>query len=270
MTPASVSTLFLDHPIVLGAFVFAILSLAVELGHRAGTHGDVSATEAHREQVNATRDTLGVLLSLLLGFTLAMALPRYDLRKQLAVDEADAIGTTILRAQLLPEPARTKLHDLLVSYVDERVSFSNAGNSEQQLAPSIKRTGELQLELWKVAAIAAGQSPNPVTALFISSLNDTIDMSEKRLSGLENRIPISIWIMLLSISILTCTTVGYSARLRFWMVWIVSPLMISIVMGLIADLNSPRSGMIRTDVSSMLRLQHDLNRNVTSPADVSK
>ncbi len=136
---------------VLGAFVFVILLLAVELGHRATTYSAASATEVHREQVKATRDTLGVLLSLLLGFTLAMAL-----------------------------------------------------------------------------------------------------------------------IMLFLISMLTCMTVGYSAGLRFWIVWIVSPLMISIVMWLIADLNSPRSRMIRTDISSMLRFQHDLNQGSTSPPHASK
>ena len=270
MTIANASMIFLDHPMGLGPSVFVVLFLAVELGYRAAQSGAASATEAHREQVKATRDTLGVLLSLLLGFTLAMALPRYDLRKQLAIDEANAIGTTVLRAQLLSEPARTKIHDLLVNYVDQRVAFSRVGNGEQQLAPSTKRTGELQSELWKEANIVAGQNPNPVTALFISSLNDTIDMSEKRLSGVENRIPVSIWIMLLAISMLTCMTVGYSAGVRFWMVWIVSPLMISIVMWLIADLNSPRSGMIRTDVSSMLRLQHDLNQGTTFQPHSSK
>ncbi len=85
-----------------------------------------------------------------------------------------------------------------------------------------------------------------------------IDLSEKRLTALENRIPHTIWLMLLLIASLTCFTFGYGQRRRFWLVAIVTPLMITIVMGLIADLDSPRSGFLRVDVRSLERLEQDL------------
>jgi hypothetical protein len=75
---------------------------------------------------------------------------------------------------------------------------------------------------------------------------------------LENRVPTPIWVMLILISFLTCLTVGMSVRRRFWYVMMISPLMISIVMALIADLNSPRSGFLQTGRASMERLQKDL------------
>src|SRR6266404_7779151 len=85
-----------------------------------------------------------------------------------------------------------------------------------------------------------------------------IDLSEKRLTALENRIPHTIWLMLLLIASLTCFTFGYGQRRRFWLVAIVTPLMITIVMGLIADLDSPRSGFLRVDVRSLERVEQDL------------
>jgi hypothetical protein len=85
-----------------------------------------------------------------------------------------------------------------------------------------------------------------------------IDLSEKRLSALENRIPYAIWLMLFLIAMLTCLTFGYGQRTRFWLVAIITPLMIAIVMGLIADLDSSRSGFLRVDVRSLERLANDL------------
>ncbi len=131
--------------------------------------------------------------------------------------------------------------------------------AEQSFAPSVQQTRQLQTDLWQLARAEAERNANPLMALFISALNDMFDMSEKRLSGVGNRIPESIWVMLILMSLLTCLTVGYSAAARFWMVWVVSPLMIAIVMWLIADLNSPRSGLIRTDSNSLVRLQKNLH-----------
>jgi len=105
---------------------------------------------------------------------------------------------------------------------------------------------------------AARQSPTPMAAQFITSLNDTIDLSEKRLTALENRIPATIWLMLLLIALMTCFTFGYWQRKRFWLVAVVSPLMIATVMGLIADLDSSRSGFLRVDLRSLERLERDL------------
>ena len=105
---------------------------------------------------------------------------------------------------------------------------------------------------------------DPITTAFVSSLNETIDLSEKQLASLENRIPPSIWIMLMLISLLACLTVGYSLRIRFLLSMIVPPLMISIVMALIADIDSPRSGTIRVGQQSMERVLSELK---STPAD---
>src|SRR6266478_4192327 len=102
--------LFLDHPLFFSGALFVLLVIAVESGFRIAVLSAANLDEDRREQIAASRDSLGILLSLLLGFTLAMALPRFDLRKQLVVDEANAIGTTSLRAGILPEPQRKAPH----------------------------------------------------------------------------------------------------------------------------------------------------------------
>ena len=123
----------------------------------------------------------------------------------------------------------------------------------------------LQSALWQKAEESARLSPTAVTALFVASLNDTIDLSEKRFTALENRIPPSVWLMLLLIALLTCLAPGYGQRRRFWLIAVVSPLMIAIVMGLIADLDSPRSGFLRIDLRSLDRLSQDLAKEAQAP-----
>ena len=185
-------------------------------------------------------------MSLLLGFTLAMALPRFDLRRQLVMDEANAIGTT--RTGVLPEAQRKEVRALLLEYVQARLVYSHPSIGSQELKSAIERSKNLQTGLWQKGEESAQQSPTPMMALFVSSLNDTIDLSEKRLNALENRIPPTVWLMLVWIACLTCLTSGYAQSRRFWLTTIVSPLMIAIVMGFVADLDSSRSGFLRVDL----------------------
>ena len=250
--------LIFDHPLLLSIALFLLLTATVEAGFRLALLTHVHDDQDRHEQIAISRDSLGILLSLLLGFTLAMALPHYDLRKQLVMDEANAIGTTGLRATLLPEPQKIRVRGLLRQYVEARESFSQADLDHKEFASALDRTKLLQSALWDQANTAAEQNPTPMTSLFINSLNDTIDLSEKRQAAFERRIPPSIWLLLVLISMLTCLTFGYGQRRRFWMVAVISPLMVAIVMGLIADLDSPRSGFLREDLRPLNRLSQDL------------
>lgn len=251
------TTILLNHPLLLSFTLFFLLMATVEAGFRLALFTHANDDGHRREQIGVSWDALSILLSLLLGFTLAMAQPHYDLRRQLVMEEANAIGTTTLRASLLPEAQRSQVRALLLQYVQARLAYSRAGFRPDELAAAMDRGKVLQSALWNHAKEAARQSPSPMTALFIASLNDTIDLSEKRLAAFEKRIPPTIWFMLLLISLLTCLTFGYGLRRRFWLVAVVSPLMIAIVMGLIADLDSPRSGFLREDLRSLERLSQD-------------
>ena len=248
----------INHPVGLFFALFTGLLVVVEAGYRFGLFTSANADEERHAQIVAARDGIEILLSLLLGFTLPMALPNYNLRKHLVIDEANAIGTTYLRAQMLPEPARGKILGLLREYVEARMEFAKAGLNERDLEASFGHAKRLQNEIWRQSVEAGQQSNTALVAVFVPSLNELIDLSEKRTAALEMRMPRAIWGMLALISILTCLLVGYSMRRRFSLMMLVSPLMIAIVLGLIADLDSPRSGLIRVGQQSMERLQMDL------------
>ncbi|MBI1737687.1 MAG: hypothetical protein HYR58_00380 [Acidobacteria bacterium] len=248
----------IDHPVLLFALLLVVLLGVVEIGFRLGLRAAATGDEKFHEQIVGARNGIVTLLSLLLGFMLPMSLTRFDQRRHFAIEEAKAIGTTSLRAQMLPEPARSKSHDLMREYVDARLKFFEAGLHAEKLQAADLGAKQLQNELWKQSVAAAQLSPTPITALFAQSLNQMIDLSEERLAALENRIPSSIWLMLVLISLLTCLTVGCSLRRRFVLSMLVTPLMIAIVMALIADLDSPRSGLIRIDQQSMQRVQSDI------------
>ncbi|HEY0705009.1 MAG TPA: hypothetical protein VGD60_19755 [Candidatus Acidoferrales bacterium] len=258
-------THLIDYPTILFIFLFVTYAVALEIGFRLASRRNANQDPTLHEQAVGVRDGVIVLLSLLLGFTLALALPRNDLRRQLIVDEANSIGTTSLRAELLPEPARSKSLALLRDYVNARLQFSEHGPDSAEAAAATVRSRELQAQLWDQAKDATTGTPAPVISLYMTALNDTIDLESKRLAARRNRVPISIWIMLFLISILACLSFGFSLRRRFLLSMIVTPLMIAIVMALIADLDTPIRGFIRVDLDSLHQLQSDLHNESAKP-----
>src|ERR1700722_5928109 len=195
-----------DYPRLLFLALFLIFAIALEIGFRLASIRNANVDADLHEQAVGVRDGVVVLLSLLLGFTLAMALPRFDQRRELIVDEANAIGTSTLRAQTLPEPARTVSIELLREYCASRIDFFDDSASAERLNAATERAHQIQASLWQLAVDAAAKNPTPITSIYITSLNE----------------------------------------------------MISIVMALIADLDTPNRGLIRVSQESMLRLQSDM------------
>lgn len=127
-------------------------------------------------------------LALLIGFSFAMAVSRYDARRQLEVDEANDIGTTWLRTSTLSSFGQQQMRTLLQHYVDTRMEFASA-HSAEDLSKITARTGELQAQMWAVAMSSANERRDGLSAFLPTSLNAAIDTSEKRLAAHENRIP---------------------------------------------------------------------------------
>jgi hypothetical protein len=245
-----------DHPRPFFALVLLVLLAAVELGFRIRARRGREPDEHDSKHFEGTRNDLAVLLSLLLGFTLAMALVRFDQRAGLVMDEANAISTSRLRVEMLPEQLRGQVRESLRRYIEARVQYSRV-RSQQEMQLPLRQAGEIQSELWREAATAAQQAPTPITALFISSLNEAFDLRDKRIATLEIRIPPALWFMLVFVALLTCLTVGYSHRRRLYYSMWVPPLAIALVMMLIADLDSSRAGLIRVRQHSIERLQSE-------------
>ncbi len=247
----------LNHPLLLFVAVAVFLMLLVEAGFRSGRGRRLNVEEALHEQVKDARDGIVLLLSLLLGFTLAMALPRYDERKHLLLDEANAIGTASLRASLLPQPFSNEIADLLTRYTGARLAYFESSGHMAEVA--LSRANRLQNDLWAMTQAASKAAPTPITAIFIQSLNDVFDISEKQIATLENRIPESVWLMITLIAALAAFAPGLAVRKRFWLSMVLMPLMVAVVMSLTADLDSPRTGLIQVGLGSLHRLNTGLN-----------
>jgi uncharacterized membrane protein len=198
------------------------------------------------------------LLALMLAFTFSMALSRYEARRDAVLNEANAIGTTALRARLLPEPQRSESLKLLREYVKIRLEIVQAGTSLAELTSAINRSSALQEALWQQAKVMASIDKGVVpTGLFIQSLNEMIDDQGKRLSALRNRIPNSVFITLFGIAAVASAFAGYASardaertRLPVYLMG----LLVSAVIFLIVDLDRPSAGFITNSQQPMIDL----------------
>jgi len=240
--------------------------LAVELGFRLARSRLRRSLHEPEAPVGAmVGATLG-LLAFMLAFTFGLAASRFDARRSLVLDEANAIGTTYLRAALLPEPERSEIRKLLREYVDARLQIVQLDKREQVL----RRSTELQDELWSRAVAVTDRNAGPTVALFIASLNELIDLHAKRVNlGIRNRVPLSIWAALYFVSITTMAAVGYHAGMagtRRSPVMLALVLTFSAVILLIADLDRPYEGLLTVNQQAMVDLRDSLLQSTGSGA----
>jgi Protein of unknown function (DUF4239) len=248
----------IDHPWLLGLVTAIVLAGVIEAGQRTAARLRIQDDPHRKDQMTAIRDSLFVLTSFLLGFTLALAAPRFAERRALLIDEANAVRVSYLRARTVAEPIREQAQQLLRQYVDARIDLNNAGLATGPLAEAGNRSKQIQGRLWDAVVEVTKNDRSAVAAAYMSSINQIIDLHEKRVSALEYRIPVTIWSLIFSVSIIAVFARGLTLARRFWMTLILSPLTIAIVVTLIADLDTPGRGLIRSDQRAMLRLKADI------------
>ena len=198
------------------------------------------------------------LLGLIIGFTFSMAVSRYDQRKYYEEQEANAIGTEYIRADLLPEADASKVHALLSSYLDQRILDFKARH-DQQLRQVNAETARLQTQLWTAVIRPAAAQPTPVTALVVSGMNDVLNSQGYTQAAWWNRIPIAAWLLLIAITIFCNLLIGYGAHERSAFLFLILPIALSISLFLIADIDSPRRGFIHVSPQSLESLAESLH-----------
>lgn len=253
----------IDYLPLWGLYVatVAIVLLSYEIGFRLERYRRRRSKQEQEKEppVGAmVGATLG-LLGFMLAFTFGTAASHFDARKNLVLDEANAIGTAYLRAELLPEPHRTEIRNLLCEYVNVRLEGVQQGKLEQ----AIHRSEELHRLLWSKAVAVVEKHPGLfVAGLFIGSLNEVIDFHAKRIeASLRRRIPGIIWAALYFITILAMAAMGYLAGLAGTLrspVILVVVLTFSAVMWLIADLDRPREGLLKVSQQAMSDLRNTM------------
>lgn len=251
----------LDALPLWGVFVaiLIVVLLSVECGYRLGRYRR-NRHEQEKETPVGTMvgATLG-LLAFILAFTFGLAAARFDTRRQVVLDEANAIGTTYLRAGMLPE-RREEIRALLRNYVDTRLEAVRSGN----IAEGIRQSENIQNDVWTHAIAVGEKNPNSiVVGLFVQSLNDMIDLHVKRVqASLRSRIPGAIWIGLFAVAALSLATMGYHAGMvgtRRSLAILAVALTFSVVIELIADLDRPQGGVLKVSQHALLDLQRSMN-----------
>lgn len=208
------------------------------------------------------------LLGLIIGFTFSMAMARYDLRQTYEEAEANAIGTEFLRADLLPSQTAENIKGLLNDYLDQRILFYS--RQDRETAKQItQRTIAIENAMWNEVLPVARTQPSPTMALVISGLNDVINAHGYTQAAWWNRIPTAAWWLMAAVALCANALVGFGARnfKRNVGLFMIFPVTISIAFFLIADIDSPRGGIIRIDPRNLTDLKHNLNtvHNPTLP-----
>jgi hypothetical protein len=170
--------------LVFGA-VFGVTGIGIALGHH------VRHTSEHlRAPLGVLQSALLGLVGLVLAFGLALAVGRYESRRTAVVDDANAIGTTYLRAEMLAEPMRTRSLQRLVRYTDATIRLSRSVPSSSDARFAVADGEKLQRELWRLAGQAVAESPIATAPrLYVETLNQMIDQQTVYVAALNNRVP---------------------------------------------------------------------------------
>jgi hypothetical protein len=263
MIDTLLARIFADQWLVIFIVLLLLLGFS-ELGFRLGRRLHERKDEPRKGQIGSVQGAVLALLGLLLGFTFSMAIGRFEHRRELVLQEANSIGTTWLRAALLPEPQHLAVEDLLRRYVDARLAFYDAGSEAARRDEAEAATARLQRELWTHTVAAAKAAPTPITATFIATLNDTIDLDATRLHALRSKVPGAVWLLVLVVAAAGCYASGYgtgATGVRSVFANLLLPALIAIVVTLISDLDRPRQGLIGISQQPLL----DLKASIAKP-----
>lgn len=232
--------------------------LAYELGYRTGRWWQARTPDEVEGNTGLLVGSVLALFAFLLAVTMGMAADRFDTRRGLVVEEANAIGTAYLRAGFLPSPAREESRTLLVEYVPQRIWTSN-----EAVATGSARSVAIQDELWRIAEeLGPTEGESEVFALYVDALNAMIDLhTERFVAGIYARVPETVLYLLVVGTVLALAMSGFNAGLtrhRSLVGAAVLVCVIGAVLVLVVDLDRPRDGFITVSQQAMIDLAQQL------------
>jgi hypothetical protein len=260
------SGFWLDHIPLLGVFfltvgcVFIVICIGTVIGLRISRRPDHEKEAPLGVIVGAS---LG-LVAFILAFSFGITAQIFQARRQLLLDEVNAIGTTYLRAEMIAEPHGSDIRKMLREYVDLRVSLANESRYQnpEKFQKTISDSEVLQDKMWSHAvSISKADRHSPIDALFIDSLNSMIDLQTSRLTTASYRLPKIIWYVIYFITLISMFLVGYQTGLSGksnLKVGIMLALMFSTVIFLMVDLDRATEGYFRLSQKPMIELQKKL------------
>ncbi|NMH27201.1 bestrophin-like domain [Flavobacterium silvaticum] len=244
------SLLYQTPTAVISIFLFVLIVVANWLGHYLRRKEIAKNPDSAQEGIGAIEGSLLGLLALLLSFTFGMSASRYDDRRQVIVQEANDIGTALLRCDLYPDSIRKPLRENFSHYINARIAYKNAGIDRKKIDKAQEKTNQYAAQIWKIVSNA---SQNPANMFrsnqMVPAVNAMIDTVTTRDEIKNKTVPDSI-VWLLFVLILTGSfVVGYgnSNKRMNYMVVCGFALMTALTVFLILDLDRPRRGFINID-----------------------
>lgn len=214
----------------------------------------------YKEDFGVVQGATLTLLALIIGFTFSMALGRYDQRKDYEEEEANAIGTEYVLVDFLPEADTAKAKDLLQAYLDQRIRFYET-RDDAQLERIAARTADLQTQLWATIRAPIAAQPTQVAALVVTGMNAVLNRQGYTQAAWWYRIPVAAWALMIAIAICAMLMVGIGNRSpqSASRLLLVFPLVVSIAFFLIADIDSPRHGLIRVVPQNLVSVARSMH-----------
>jgi hypothetical protein len=263
-------TEFLDKLPIWGLLLLFLVTtfVAIDSGYRLGSRKRDRLTGEETFRIGTFVIASFSLLAFMVAIIFDAVAFRYSEIKQIALDEANAISDTFLRADLLTGADRAEIRQLLYEYVTLRIEATRSKNV-QKIEEAIDKSEALQNAMWSRAVTLANQQSTPVPVLFVQSLNSVIDLHQTRVTiGIYYRMPGIIWITLFSLVIITLIMGGYDSGLsgnrRVITITLLSALSFSVVITLMVALDRPRQHLSEVTHKAMLDVQKDIRRSIQS------
>lgn len=251
---------------IFAVLMFMILVLASMLGRygrrlRAGRNGGQELESVQEGYVVSA--VLG-LLALLMGFTFSMAVDRYDMRRTLVTEEANAISSSYLLAQTFEEPHRSRISTILVPYVDNRLELARA-HDHKRIVPLLKESEAMQITLWSAALEAVGGLRDDVSSNFLDNTREVIEVGDRRFAARQAHIPTRVHMVLLIYITISAAVMGFAfANSPQYITSGTLFVLVTLSMLLIIDLDRPTGGAIVEPQHAMENLQARLR--IVTPA----
>jgi hypothetical protein len=246
----------LDNPFVVFGIAIVAQCVAAYAGDFLRKKGKALSND-EQQDFDTVRTATLTLLALIIGFSFSMAVSRYDQRKNYEEAEANAIGTEYVRADLLPAEDAATVRELLMKYLDQRILFYEA-RDEKRIGHINAETAQLQGELWSAVARSAKAQATPVTWLAASGMNDVLNSQGYTQAAWWNRIPHEAWELMGLIAFFANLLLGYGERRTNTSILFVLPVMVSFSFALIADIDSPRGGIVRVMPQNLIALSQSI------------
>jgi len=234
---------------VVSVLFFAMLAMQ-EVGLRFAERA--SEPEGQKRATGATEGAVYGMLGLFLAFTFSAAGARFEDRRHLAVEEANAIGTAWLRIDILPANAQPHMRDLFRHYMDARLARARLATNRIVVDAAVTKYRASQQEIWSAAVAAARESHQvPPFSVFLPALNQMIDITQTRESVAQMRTPLAVFVMVATLALVGSLFAGYdlAGKTRYWFHKVGFALVMALALFVIIDLEFPRLGLIRVDAS---------------------